>query len=108
MIGLRTKETVECRHGFSVIQKLLVFEGIQGVDAEHSSVFQEVAAGLLKGDRIERLVGVTDTKSPESLHHLNQVMRSMGIIDELTRQKIKAGEEVQIGAFSFTYGENLF
>jgi GTPase len=60
------------------------------------------------GERLNKLVEVTDTRSPESIHHLNQILRSMGVIDSLIREKIKHGTEVRIGQLSFTYGENLF
>jgi GTP-binding protein len=63
---------------------------------------------IVQGDKISRLVQVTDSKSPESLHHLNQVLKHMGVIDELIKQQIKVGSEVQIGTLSFTYGEDLF
>lgn len=63
---------------------------------------------FLNGDRVNRMVNVTDTKSPESMHHLNHVLNAMGAIEELRKQNIQFGDEVQIGALTFTYGENLF
>jgi len=62
----------------------------------------------VEGDRVERLVAVTDVRSPESIHHLNHILRVMGVMDALMNEKIESGDEVLIGALSFKYGENLF
>jgi GTP-binding protein len=59
-------------------------------------------------DRIERLIAVTDLKSPESVHHLGNVLRAMGVMDELYKQEIKVGDEVQFGSINFIFGENIF
>lgn len=63
---------------------------------------------FVEGDKVFRLAAVTDTKSPESLHHLNQQLKSMGVIDELLKQQIQVGSEVHIGPLAFTFGEDLF
>lgn len=63
---------------------------------------------FVEGDKVFRLAAVTDTKSPESLHHLNQQLKSMGVIDELLKQQIQIGSEVHIGPLAFTFGEDLF
>jgi GTPase len=75
---------------------------------EGFSVTRQKGKFLVAGSRIERLLSVTDCKSPESIHHFNQVIRSMGVIEELIRQQIKPGNEIKIADFTFTFGENLF
>jgi len=62
---------------------------------------------FVEGDKILRLVGVTDKRDPESLHHLNQVLKGMGVIDELIKQKVQIGDEVHLGSTCFTFGEDL-
>jgi GTP-binding protein len=59
------------------------------------------------GDRIERLVSVTNLRNPESLHHLYHVLRSMGVIEALIEQGARPGCEVVIERTSFTFGEEL-
>ncbi|HEY9868793.1 MAG TPA: GTPase ObgE [Candidatus Obscuribacterales bacterium] len=59
------------------------------------------------GDRIERLVSVTDLRNPESLHHLYQVLRSMGVVEALLGQGAQPGCEVVIGRTSFIFGDEL-
>jgi GTPase len=62
----------------------------------------------VEGDRVSRLVSVTDARSPESIHHLNNILRAMGVMDALMNEKIESGDEIVIGDLSFKYGENLF
>lgn len=57
------------------------------------------------GDRVERLVAVTNMRDPESLFHLHHVLRAMGVIDALIAQGAAQGSEVNIGEMSFTFGE---
>jgi len=59
------------------------------------------------GDRATRLVNVTDLKDPESLFHLWQRLRVMGIIEELLQEGVEPGSEVSIGGVIFTYGEGM-
>ncbi len=60
------------------------------------------------GDRVERLVSVTNLRQPESIHHLNQLLRSYGVIDELIKQGAIHGSPIIIGKTEFCFGENLF
>lgn len=62
----------------------------------------------VSGERIERLLGVTDLRSPESLQHLFHVMRAMGIVDALVEEGVEPGNEVVVGKTVFTYGEDTF
>lgn len=59
------------------------------------------------GDRVERLVSVTNIKSPESLHHLFQTLRAMGVIDALIKEGMKPGSEIVLGKTSFVFGEEF-
>jgi GTPase len=59
------------------------------------------------GDRVERIVAVTNLRSPESLQHLFHVLRSMGVIDAMLAQGLTPGDEVVIGKASFAYGEDM-
>lgn len=59
------------------------------------------------GDRIERLVSVTDLRNPEALHHLYKVLYGMGVIEALLEQGAEPGCQVVIGQTSFVFGEEL-
>jgi GTP-binding protein len=56
------------------------------------------------GDRVERIVGVTNMKEPESLSHMFHVLRAMGVIDELLEQGATQGSEVIVNGIVFSFG----
>lgn len=62
----------------------------------------------VSGDRVERLLQVTNLRSPESLQHFFHVIRAMGIVDALLAEGVSEGDEIVIGKTSFTYGEGTF
>lgn len=62
----------------------------------------------IEGDRVERLVSVTNLKEPESLSHLWHVLRVMGVIDELLRAGATQGSEVVINGVAFSLGDEIF
>jgi len=74
---------------------------------EGFTVTRKRKAFFIEGDRVERIVNVTDLRSPESLHHLHHVLRAMGVIDELLKQGATAGSEVWVGKISFAFGEEF-
>jgi GTP-binding protein len=59
------------------------------------------------GNRLERMVAVTNMKSPEALHHLFNVMRAMGVIDALLEAGIEPGHDLIIGGAEFAFGEEM-
>jgi GTP-binding protein len=59
------------------------------------------------GNRLERMVAVTNMRSPEALHHLYDVMRAMGVVEALLAAGIEPGNEVVIGEAEFTFGEEM-
>lgn len=63
---------------------------------------------FVEGDRVARMVAVTDLKSPESLHHLHDVLRAMGVMEALIKAGVQPGSEVAMGGMSFVFGEELY
>lgn len=59
------------------------------------------------GNRIERMVQVTNMRSPEALHHLFNVMRAMGIVEALIQSGIEPGQEIHVGEVVMTFGEEM-
>ncbi|MGH7241387.1 MAG: Obg family GTPase CgtA, partial [Candidatus Saccharimonadales bacterium] len=57
----------------------------------------------VSGHRIDKFAGRTDFNSEEGVRRLRDIMKKMGIMHELTRQKIKAGDSIQIGPDKFEY-----
>jgi GTP-binding protein len=62
---------------------------------------------FIYGSRIERMVTVTNMRSPEALHHLFNVMRAMGIIDALIKSGIEPGQEIHCAGVVMTFGEEM-
>jgi GTPase len=63
---------------------------------------------FVAGNRVERMLAVTNLRSPESLQHFFHVLRAMGVIDAALSQGLSPGDEVVIGKTSFSYGEDMF
>jgi len=74
-------------------------------DATKFEVLRRKKVFTVLGDKVERMVEITNMRDPDSLHHLHYVLRSMGVIEALISAGAKSGSEVQIGEMSFTFGE---
>ncbi len=61
----------------------------------------------VRGDRIERILGVTNLKNPESLQHFFHILRAMGIMDAMLQEGLSPGDEVVVGKVAFSYGEEM-
>jgi GTP-binding protein len=86
---------------------LPVDEAAKEHPARTYTIEQRNGAFVIHGDRPARLVHVTDLKDPESLFHLWQRLRVMGIIDELLQEGVEPGSDVIVGGVTFTYGEGM-
>jgi GTPase len=75
--------------------------------ADEFAVSRSKNAFWVEGDRVARIIQVTDLKEPMSLHHMFDVLRAMGVIDELIKQGAKTGSEINAGGVSFVFGEDL-
>lgn len=68
-------------------------------------VFRRKNHFTVEGDRAERLVAVTNMRDPDSIQHLFNSLRSMGVIDALQKEGIEPGRTISIGGIEFIYGE---
>ncbi len=53
---------------------------------------------IVTGKKIERFAGRTDFSNDQGVQRLRDIMRRQGILHELVRQGIKAGQTIQIGS----------
>ncbi len=67
----------------------------------HKKVFS------VSGERINRLVDVTDMRDPESLYHMRHVLKAMGLFEALLEAGATSGCEVIIAGVAFSFGEDL-
>lgn len=76
-----------------------------GVDS--FSISRKKNIFFVEGDRVERLVQVTNMRDPESIQHLHYVLRAMGVMEELLKAGITQGSDIVVGGATFVYGEDL-
>ena len=69
--------------------------------ADTSDAYTVVKDGkvfMITGERIERFANRTDFEKEEGVQRLRDIMRRAGILHELNRQGIEAGQIIQIGS----------
>ncbi|HVW23239.1 MAG TPA: GTPase ObgE [Candidatus Saccharimonadales bacterium] len=58
---------------------------------------------IVSGAKIEKFAQRTDVSNDEAVQRLRDIMRRQGIMHELQRQGIEAGQAIKIGRTEFTY-----
>jgi len=67
------------------------------------TVVKEDDVFVVTGAKIEQFAGRTDFTNDEALQRLRDIMRRLGIMHELSRKKIAAGDIIRIGEHEFPY-----
>lgn len=73
---------------------------------DYYEITKQKGVFYVTGNRVERIVGVTNLKEPESLSHMFHVLRSMGVIDNLIEQGVELGSEIYVNGVTFSFGEH--
>jgi GTP-binding protein len=69
---------------------------------------QRAGSGFcVSGDQVERLVARYDLQNEEALAYLEGRLRSLGVIDALTREGFEAGDDVEIAGVTFELDPGL-
>ena len=58
---------------------------------------------IVQGGKISRLAGVTDERNAEQVIRLQNILKAMGVFDELSKKGIKYGDTIIIGHLEFAY-----
>lgn len=58
---------------------------------------------IIQGGKVERIAGVTDERNSEQVIRFQNIMKGMGVFDELNKMDIKDGDTIIIGHLEFTY-----
>lgn len=58
---------------------------------------------VVRGDRVERLVAMTDLNNRDGVHYLYRKLQRIGVIQELERMGAEDGDNVVVGDYVFTY-----
>jgi GTP-binding protein len=61
----------------------------------------------VEGGKVERLVNVTDLTNMEAVYRLQNILKAMGVFDELKEVGAQEGDLVIIGNFEFDYIEDV-
>ena len=58
---------------------------------------------IIQGGKVERIAGVTDERNSEQVIRFQNIMKSMGVFDELSKMGIKDGDTIIIGHLEFVF-----
>lgn len=58
---------------------------------------------IIQGGKVERIAGVTDERNSEQVIRFQNIMKSMGVFDELSKMGIKDGDTIIIGHLEFAF-----
>lgn len=58
---------------------------------------------IVQGGKISRLAGVTDERNAEQVIRLQNILKAMGVFDELSQKGIKDGDTIIIGHLEFAF-----
>lgn len=65
--------------------------------ADSWKIVQKGKVWVVSGRKIERFAARTDFENPHGVRRLRDIMKKMGIMHELTKQGIEAGQTIRIG-----------
>ena len=63
------------------------------------NVKKENGRFVVTGRKIEKFASRTDFENEAGVQRLRDIMKKMGIMHELVRQKIEAGDKIAVGKF---------
>lgn len=58
---------------------------------------------IIQGGKVERIAGVTDERNSEQVIRFQNIMKGMGVFEELNKMGIKDGDTIIIGHLEFAY-----
>ena len=58
---------------------------------------------IIQGGKIERIAGVTDERNAEQVIRFQNILKGMGVFDELSKKGIKDGDTIIIGHLEFAF-----
>ena len=77
-------------------------------EPEDAFAVEEVEDGFrVKGKRIERMVAMTNTDSPESMQRMERQLRKLGITEALEHAGVMPGDHVHFGKVDLVWGEEM-
>ena len=88
----------------------IIIQDDKGAYNNDDSTFEVIKASkdtfIINGGKVSRLAGVTDERNPEQVIRFQNIMKGMGVFDELKKQGIKDGDTILIGHLEFAFYED--
>ena len=85
----------------------IIVEEDLGAYNNDDSTFEIIKAAkdtyIIQGGKIERIAGVTDERNSEQVIRFQNILKGMGVFDELTQKGIKDGDTIIIGHLEFVF-----
>lgn len=85
----------------------IVVEDDLGAYNNDDSAFEIIKADketfIIQGGKIERIASVTDERNSEQVIRFQNILKGMGVFDELAQKGIKDGDTIIIGHLEFAY-----
>jgi GTP-binding protein len=58
---------------------------------------------IIQGGKVERIAGVTDERNSEQVIRFQNILKGMGVFEELSKMGIKDGDTIIIGHLEFAF-----
>ena len=92
------------------VQTDVVVEDDTGAYNNDDSEFEVVKVSkdtfIINGGKVSRIASVTDERNTEQVIRFQNIMKSMGVFDELRLQGIKDGDTILVGHLEFAFYED--
>ncbi|HZG13560.1 MAG TPA: GTPase ObgE [Candidatus Bathyarchaeia archaeon] len=85
------------------VEERVVYRAEKEPDEFH--IFMDEDTYVVTGDKLEKLVRMTNLNSYDSVQRFVRIMRTMGVDDALRREGAKHGDTVRIGTWEFEFIE---
>jgi GTP-binding protein len=107
LYAIKATVDAERRHQAEIEPEEKIIPVLRLKDQSSWRVSREGDMYTVSGSKIERFAVRTDFDNEEGVRRLRVIMRKQGIMHELAKQGIKAGNTVRIAGGSFVYEQGL-
>lgn len=109
LIALMAKKLDEIKPAEQMVDPALVIsdEAASERPDDTFEVMRKKGVFFITGHRVEKIVEVTNLKEPESLAHMFNVLRAMGVIDRLLHEGARQGSEIVVNGITFSFGDHM-
>ncbi|MCC6981521.1 MAG: GTPase ObgE [Candidatus Melainabacteria bacterium] len=109
LIALMAKKLDEIKPAVQMVDPELIIsdEAASERPSDTFEVMRKKGVFFITGHRVEKIVEVTNLKEPESLAHMFNVLRAMGVVDALLHEGARQGSEIVVNGITFSFGDHM-